>query len=109
MQENPYQTPMTHTKRCDDGEQTLLKSIRTFRNAQRRWSHRCWLFGFVGIVVGAAGINLSQMLHVNRSADWLATAVGVIAIGAIVIGCGLIVLGPISWFWIRKSRCISKY
>ena len=104
MKENPCRPPIAHTDCDDDGEQTLIESMRAPRKAQRRWSHRCWLFGLVGIVFGVAGLKLLQLLHIDRSADWLATVAGGVAIDVIVIGCGLIVFGPISWFWIRNGR-----
>ncbi len=104
MQENPYQTPTPQTDCDDDGELAILERIRESQIARRQWSRRCWLLGLGGILAGYVSLRLAQFFLVNHSFDWFATAVVRVATCVIVIGVGLIVFGPISWFWVRKWK-----
>ena len=105
MDENPYETPLLPTvERLDDGI-TLTAHLREAREAQRRWSRCCWLFGGVAIFLGVFGYNVSQCIFAAYRIDWLVATIDVMATSLIVAAFGLIAFGPIArllWFGRRR-------
>jgi len=104
MDENPYETPLSSTVgRREDGF-TLTAHLREVREAHRRWSRYCWLFGGVAIFVGLLGYNVSQGIYAEYRTGWLVALIDVVATCLIVAGCLLIAFGPLAWFWVRRHR-----
>lgn len=104
MDGNPNETPFSTTVgRREDGF-TLTAHLREVREAHRRWSRYCWLFGGVAICVGLLGYNVSQGIYVEYRTGWLVALINVVATCLTVAGCLLIAFGPIAWFWVRRRR-----
>ncbi len=104
MDENPYETPLSSTNgRREDGV-TLTAYLREVREAHRRWSRYCWLFGGAAIFVGLLGYNESQGIYAEYRTGWLVALIDGAATCLIVAGCLLIAFGPIAWFWVRRHR-----
>ena len=104
MDENPYETPLSSTVgRREDGV-TLTAHLREVREAHRRWSRYCWLFGGVATFVGLLGYTVSQGIYAEYRTDWLVALIDVVATCLIAAGFLLIAFGPIAWFWVRRRR-----
>ena len=102
VNENPYQPP-NEPSRTEDGEWSLDR-LRQARDARRRWSRRCWLIGGLAVLTGMFAINFAQVLFAERGSRTLIALIDTICLCLIFLGVVVIVFGPISWFWLHRSR-----
>lgn len=104
MDENPYEAPLSSTVGHRVDGLSLAGHLREVREAHRRWSRCCWLFGGAAIFVGLLGYNVSQGIYAEYRTGWLVALIDVVATGLIVAGCLLIAFGPVARCWGRRHR-----
>jgi hypothetical protein len=104
MDENPYETPLSSTIGRREYGVTLTAHLRDVREAHRRWSRYCWLFGGSAIFLGLLGYTVSQGIYAEYRTGWLVALIDIAATCLIAAGCLLIAFGPIAWFWVRRRR-----
>ena len=86
------------TARSLDEGVTLISHLRETRDAQRRWSRRCWLFGSVAVLVGLIGYSVSRCIYATHRIGWLVATIDAVATYVTAAGLGLVLFGSIAWF-----------